>query len=208
MLRKLIFLPPFFFCLFIFFTIPNYSQSSEYVQDKKYVEEFLFNDPQTPILGNSNADIYIVEFFDYRCGYCGQFTMVLNRLLEENENIKILYKEWPIFGGISVYASKVALAVWELYPENYLMVHSAFMVLGGGMSKEKINNIIIESDMDFEKIKTISNSEKFDESLDRNSLLAKNFKFRGTPGFIINEKIFRGYVDYQNLTNIIMNLRM
>ena len=206
--RKLIFFPLFLLYLVAFFSIQNYAQSSEYVQNKKYVEEFLFNDPQTPILGNSNADIYIVEFFDYRCGYCGQFTMVLNRILEENGNIKILYKEWPIFGGISVYASKVALAVWELYPENYFTVHNAFMSLGGGMNKEKINNIIMATDMDFEKIKTISNSEKLDESLDRNSLLAKNFKLRGTPVFIINKKIFRGYVDYQNLNNIITNLRM
>ena len=91
-----------------------------------------------PTVGAKDADYTIVEFFDYRCGYCGKQANDFSELLVDNKNIKIIYLEFPIFGGISEIASLIALKVWEQNPSLYFEVHNSFMNLGPSMKKKTL----------------------------------------------------------------------
>ena len=73
----------------------------------------LLNDPDSPVGGNPEGDVTIVELFDYRCPYCRTVAPRLNQLLKEDQEIRFVYKEWPILGPISEVAAKAALASRE-----------------------------------------------------------------------------------------------
>ena len=99
------------FFIFIFFLfIP------EFVYSNDNLANFIirnYNQGELPTVGNTEAEYTIVEFFDYRCGYCSKQANDLARILEEKDNIKIIYLEFPIFGGISDTAARIALSVWN-----------------------------------------------------------------------------------------------
>ena len=95
-----------------------------------------------PMVGSKNADFTIIEFFDYRCGYCSKQADDFSELLVENKNIKIIYLEFPIFGGISEIASLIALKVWKQNPGLYFEVHNGFMNLGPSMKKKSLIEVL------------------------------------------------------------------
>ena len=78
--------------------------------DPDLTREAILNDPQTPVGGDPQGDVTIVAFFDYNCLYCMKSHPELVKLLESDRRIRVVYKDWPIFGDISVYAAQVALA--------------------------------------------------------------------------------------------------
>ncbi|SVC24716.1 uncharacterized protein METZ01_LOCUS277570, partial [marine metagenome] len=85
----------------------------------------IFEDPTAPVGGNLDGAITIVEFFDYRCGYCRRAKLTLDKLLVDYTDIRIVYKELPILGPGSTLAARAALA--SRAQGNYLAFHSALM---------------------------------------------------------------------------------
>ena len=120
------------FFIFVFFLfIP------EFVYSNDNLANFIIRDyseGELPIVGNPDAKYTIVEFFDYRCGYCSKQANDLAKILEEKNNVKIIYLEFPIFGGISDTVARIALSIWNSNPELYFDVHNKFMNLGPRMN--------------------------------------------------------------------------
>ena len=73
-------------------------------------QDELYNDPSSPVGGNPKGDVTIVEFFDYRCPFCKLVQPSIEALLEQDSNLRIIYKEYPILGEPSIFAARVALA--------------------------------------------------------------------------------------------------
>ena len=144
----------------------------------------------------------IVEFFDYRCGYCSKQAFDYAKLLETHDNVQIVYIEFPIFGGISEDASKIAMEVWQQNPELYFKVHNDFMKLGSKMKKNDLINILNFNGLNGNLMYSIM-EEKDYEIIDTNTELARSLGLRGTPASIINDTIIPGYVKLINLKEII-----
>ncbi|TNY46951.1 DsbA family protein, partial [Streptococcus pyogenes] len=72
--------------------------------------DLIENDPNAPVLGNLEGDVTVVEFFDYNCPYCRRVKPEVRPLIEDDPNIRLVYREWPILGDGSVFAAKAALA--------------------------------------------------------------------------------------------------
>src|SRR5438552_2775226 len=89
----------------------------------------IFEDPDTPVAGNPNGDVSLVEFFDYRCPYCKQVEPSLEALLGEDRQLRLVYKEFPVLGPESVTASKAALAARK--QGKYDAFHRAMMTIKG-----------------------------------------------------------------------------
>ncbi|MFT6105475.1 MAG: protein-disulfide isomerase, partial [Paracoccaceae bacterium] len=89
----------------------------------------LENDPNAPVLGNLNGDVTVVEFFDYNCPYCRRVKPHIETLLEEDPNVRLVYREWPILGDGSIFAARAALASRE--QEKYEEFHWALMGMQG-----------------------------------------------------------------------------
>ena len=156
----------------------------------------------SPMVGSKNADFTIIEFFDYRCGYCSKQADDFSELLVENKNIKIIYLEFPIFGGISEIASLIALKVWKQNPGLYFEVHNGFMNLGPSMKKKSLIEVLNNQGLDGKNIYDSVKGEKNNKIIIQNKALAKRLNLRGTPASIINDTIIPGYVKLSNLRNM------
>src|SRR5271154_1537540 len=85
----------------------------------------ILNEPGVPILGSANADVTVVEYFDYNCPYCKALAPAFRPFIDQDHAAAVLYKEWPIFGGVSIYAAQAALAA--NYQGKYLQAHDALI---------------------------------------------------------------------------------
>ena len=188
--------------IILFFNIFSIS----FAEDDQNLASFIIRNYETaalPTVGNSEADYTIIEFFDYRCGYCSKQANDFQKLLNNSDNVKIIYMEWPIFGDISDTAAKIALIVWQRHPNLYFEVHNQFMQLGPKMKKVSIIDILNRIDLNGEEIFQEAVSQKSNDIIEANMKLAKSLGLRGTPASIVNDSIYPGYLQYKTLETLI-----
>ena len=189
------------FFIFVFFLfIP------EFVYSNDNLANFIIRDyseGELPIVGTPDAKYTIVEFFDYRCGYCSKQANDLAKLLEEKNNVKIIYLEFPIFGGISDTVARVALSIWNSDPDLYFDVHNKFMNLGPRMKKDNIIDTLNEFKLNGELIFAEAEKDIDNKIILKNRSLAQSLNLRGTPALIINDNLSPGYLKYENLITFI-----
>ena len=167
----------------------------------------IFNDPHSVVGGNPNGDVTVVEFFDYQCGYCKSVHPIVRQLLKEDQNIKFVYKEFPILGPVSTYAAKASIASIE--QGKYIQFHDALMEVKGSLSKELILSISSKIGLDTEKLsKSIADqNDKSNEIVQLNHKLAGALAISGTPAFIIGKEIVRGAVGLDALKQLVAEAR-
>ena len=179
---------------------------ANFAEDQSSLAKFVvrnYNLQEVPNVGSDNPDYVIVEFFDYRCGYCSKQAYDFAKLLESHKNVQIIYLEFPIFGGISETASKLAMNVWQQKPDLYFQIHNEFMKLGSKMKKNKLIQLLDANGFDGESMFAKAKSEEKNIIIDSNIQIAKNLGIRGTPASIVNDTIFPGYVGLAKLKQII-----
>ena len=153
----------------------------------------VFDDPATPVGGNPQGNVTIVEFFDYRCPYCKQVEPSLEALLREDGQIRIVYKEWPILGKDSVYAARLALAAMK--QGKYDAFHAAMMATKGQISEDVILKVAASAGLDVEKAKKDMRAAEIDDAIKRNHGLAEALDMHGTPAWIIGGEMIPGAMD-------------
>lgn len=159
-----------------------------------------------PFAGNPNADIVIVEFFDYNCGYCRRVVPSIAQLLKEDPKVKIVFKELPILGPTSVIASKAALAVWQLEPGKYFDFYSRLMATRI-TGENAVLTLVKEMGMDSEAVKKTMYSPEITTTITRDQELAQTIGIHGTPAFVIGGELIGGAIDYESFKSIIAELR-
>ena len=163
----------------------------------------LINDPDTPIGGNQKGSINIVEFFDYRCGYCKRVLPVLMKLISTDKNIRLIYKEFPILGPKSIVASKAGLSAWILDKSKYQDFHKALMNSKGMLSESRIMKLASNAGYSVIELKKIMRTSQIDRILEKTFNLAKALDINGTPAFIIGDQVIRGAVDLKTLKSLV-----
>lgn len=151
----------------------------------------LFTDPATPVVGNANPEVSIVEFFDYQCGHCKEMNTIVQGMMKKNTNLRLILKELPIFGGNSQFAAKAALGAYEVDPTKYYALHDALLAADNPMSEIKVFKAARDagySDAQIAQIKTAMNGPKVQQELKDNFQLAQALQLAGTPAFIIANK--------------------
>lgn len=158
-----------------------------------------------PVIGNPDGDVTLVEFFDYRCGYCKRMTPEVNALIEEDPKVRIVMKEFPILGPESMIASRAALAakMQGLYAE----VHDALMSHTGQLDTEAIYAIAESAGADMERLRADMQHPEVDATLRRNMELADALNIRGTPAFITRSEITPGAVSRSALRDMLAKAR-
>ena len=142
----------------------------------------IFN-TKSPFAGNPNASVAVVEFFDYQCGHCKTMEGVIKQVLAENKNIRVIYKELPIFGENSRNASLAAIAA--NMQGKYLAFHHALMTERGTMNKKHVFTIAKKLGLDVDKLKKDMKSSAAKAELANNMQLADALGLGGTPAFIV-----------------------
>ena len=158
---------------------------------------------QLPSVGNIDAKHTIVEFFDYRCGYCAKQAIDYGNILKSRDDIKIVYLELPIFGGISETAANIAISVWEHRPDLYLSIHNGLMELGGSMNEENIINLLEKNELKGKKLYDFAKKQPHKKIINLNKKIAKDLGLRGTPASILNDTMFPGYIKEEKIIGLI-----
>ncbi len=169
---------------------------------------YLQNDPNSWVGGNPDGDITVVEFMDYRCGYCRKAIEAVEELVKSDGNIRLVLKEFPILGDDSVASSRFAIAVLQLHgPDAYKAAHDALMVLRGTPDSETLTRLATDLGLDPAPVLARMNADEVTAVLAANRALADVMSLSGTPAFAINKTLLRGYVPLEGLRAIVADER-
>lgn len=162
-------------------------------------------DPASPVAGNPDGDVTIVEFFDYRCGYCKRSLDVLLQAAEEDSNVRLVFKEFPILSPQSTRAAQAALAARR--QDAYLPFHVALMSARGAFEDEQIFDIAAESGLDVARLEKDMAAPEIAAQIAAVAALAQSLDIAGTPAFIVGGEIYRGAIDLDTLRGAIAAAR-
>lgn len=153
----------------------------------------LVSDPGTPVGGNPEGDVTIVEFFDYHCGYCKRAHPTMQSVLKADPKIRVAYKQMPILTPNSRVAAAGALAAAK--QGKYREMHHALMEARGELTKERVLQIAADLKLDKDRLAKDMESPEIGQQIDRSLALAKALGIDGTPAFVIGDKVIPGAVD-------------
>ncbi len=167
----------------------------------------VLRDPEIPPLGNPNGDLTVVEFFDYQCPYCKKLAPEIAQLLKEDGNIRLVLKDWPIFGAVSTSAAQLALAT--KYQDKYAQAHDALIGATEKLTDANIPDLLTKAGVDVDKAKQDlqAHQQTIDDLLTRNNDQAEAFGFQGTPGFIVGTFRVPGVVEMKVFKQIVADAR-
>lgn len=175
-------------------------------QPRSMAKEVLF-DPDIPVLGNPNGDVTIVEFFDYQCSYCKWGFPDLMNVVERDGKVRLVMKDWPIFGEASAQAAGLVLAARET--GQYAEAMRALMANRQKFQWYGVEKILARAGLDPAVLKGSlhKDAKRIQDVLARNYAQARAFHFRGTPSFIIGSAIHPGMMREQELVKAIAAAR-
>lgn len=167
----------------------------------------VLRDSEIPSLGNPKGDLTIVEFFDYQCPYCKKVMPELAQLVKEDGNIRLVLKDWPVFGDVSVAAAKSVLA--SKYQNKYTEAHQALIGASTKLTEASIHDLLAAAGVDVARATSDlqTNQKAIDNLLSRNSDQAEAFGFQGTPGFIVGTFRVPGVLEMSVFKQVIADAR-
>jgi len=168
-------------------------------------DALLYKSPVAPVSGNPDGDVVLVEFFDYRCGYCKLVAPDIERVVEEDGFVKVVHKHLPVLGSASVVASRAALAAQK--QGRYAALHAALMRHQGRMDQDTVMALAKAAGLDLDRLEADMNDPAITKELDANREMAAALRIRGTPSFIVGDTIQVGTVDPDRLKRWIGDAR-
>ena len=168
----------------------------------------VLRDPEIPALGNPQGDLTVVEYFDYQCPYCKKLAPEIAQVVREDGKIRLVLKDWPIFGAVSKSAAQLALAA--KYQNKYQEAHDALIGATEKLSDTTIPQLLTKAGVDVEKAKQDlqAHQKTIDDLLFRNDDQAAAFGFEGTPSFIVGFFRVPGAVEMDVFKQIIADARV
>jgi protein-disulfide isomerase len=150
------------------------------------------------IIGNPKGDVTVVEFMDYNCGWCKKSVAELAELMKADTNVRVIMKEFPIFGAGSEYAARAALAAKK--QGKYWEMHQALLAHEGGQVEEAVVDQIAQTiGLDVAKMKQEMMAKDVLETITANQDLGRALAINGTPAFIIDAEVVPGYLPLAGL---------
>ncbi|MGA3306820.1 MAG: DsbA family protein [Stellaceae bacterium] len=157
----------------------------------------LLSDPDSAVGGNPKGDVTLVEFFDYRCPYCKQMEPTIQALIKEDGKLRVVYKEFPILGPVSVFASRVAIASRK--QGKYEAFRSQMIAAKGNIDQDTVLKTAAASGIDLDKLKTDMAAPDVDKVIQRNFALAEALNIDGTPGLVVGNTVIEGAADLDEM---------
>ncbi|MFT5510836.1 MAG: protein-disulfide isomerase [Hyphomicrobiaceae bacterium] len=170
----------------------------------KTEKQSIFRSPHDFVLGNPDGDITVVEYFDYNCGWCKRALGEVVKLTQEDKNVRVVMKEFPIFGEHSNFAAKAALA--SIKQNKYWEFHTALMKQKQ-VTTENTFDIAKSVGIDVAALKAEMEKPQYDKAIQENTRVAQALGMQGTPGFIVDSRINFGYVPASGLKDMLTDIR-
>lgn len=164
--------------------------------------------PGVPLAGRPDGDVTVIEFMDYNCPYCRRLAPELVTLMKSDPKVRVLYKDWPIFGGVSVYAAKVAVAAgWQ---GKYLEAHDALIGSTGRLGTEQqVRELATAAGVDLARLDRDlkAHDAAIEAILKRNSQEAASLGLEGTPGLVVGSQLVFGGMPEPQLRQLVLLAR-
>lgn len=167
----------------------------------------ILKEPGVPLLGATHADVTVVEYFDYNCPFCRALAPVWRTFIDQDHAAAVLYKEWPIFGGVSIYAAQAALAA--AYQGKYLQAHDALIGAARLEKDTQVDAALGGAGIDLAQLKKdlVAHRASIDDLLKRNDSEARGLGLHGTPGILVGGRIVSGIEDLPALQAAVAHAR-
>ena len=153
-------------------------------------QQALLSDQGSPVEGNAQGKVTIVEFFDYRCVHCRRVASTIDNLMRSNASVRVIYKNFPVLGEPSVLAARAAVAAQQ--QGGWPKLHRAMLAYEGDFTTETLLKLGTSVGLDSGKLKTDMMSPATDKALQANLTLAAALGVDVTPTFVIGERVIRG----------------
>jgi protein-disulfide isomerase len=164
------------------------------------LEAEIFRDPVTPVIGNPDGDVTLVEFMDYRCGFCRRMVPAIQGLLADDPGLRIAMKELPVLGEDSVRAARAALAAHA--QGAYVDMHFALLA-ADDLSIDGIVAVARDLGLDLERLRRDMDSTGVGAHIQANYRLARELGIEGTPAFVVGGEVVPGAVPREQLEALI-----
>lgn len=161
--------------------------------------------PNTPVLGNPKGDVTLVEFFDYNCPYCRTSLPDLQRLIAADDGLRLVLREWPVFGEGSVFATRASLAA--MAQGRYLPFHVALLGIDGKAEEASVMKAARKAGLDPDRLRADMQAPAVDEHIELSMQLAEHMGLMGTPTFIAGNEGMFGKQSRKSLEGLVTRAR-
>lgn len=161
--------------------------------------------PGSPVGGNPDGDVTLVEFFDYRCSYCRRVMPAMLDAVKEDGKVRIVFKEFPILSPQSRLGARAALAAAR--QNKYMEFHTALMSIEATITESVVVALAKSMKMDADKLVKDMKSPEVKAEIEANYALAQKLKIRGTPAFVIGTTLIPGAIDKDEIKKLIAEAR-
>jgi protein-disulfide isomerase len=173
---------------------------------KEHRDELLA-DPTSPVVGDPDGKVTVVEFFDYNCPYCRAAGPMVTELLQRKPDVRIVFKEFPTLAASSRFAAQAALAARRQSPGLYTVFHDRLMKTTGRLDEDAVVQIAREAGVDVDQMRADMGDPVINKSIDGNIELARAIGVTGTPTFIIGDAMLVGAKPLEQMENAIADAR-
>ncbi len=170
-------------------------------QVKEY-HDAIYDVSHSGTVGPEDAPLTIVEFFDYNCPACKSFfknlEMIFNKPANEGK-LRVIFREFPIFGEQSEQNARLALAIHAVAPEKYFPWHKLMMEHQGRADMAFALAAADEVGLDSKALLERMEGEDISEALIADLELARSLGLPGTPSLIIGDMVVTSGISAQEL---------
>ena len=176
-------------------------------EENVLTEALVLRDPEIPVAGNADGDITIVEYFDYQCPYCRKIDPELRQVVQDDGKVRLVLKDWPILGPVSVVASRIALAC--KFQDKFIKAHEALIGVSSKLTEPRIGELLAAAGIDVDRATRdlATNAKAIDAIIARNNDQASAFGFKGTPSFIVGKFRVPGILTMAEFDQVIADAR-
>ncbi|SEO16720.1 Protein-disulfide isomerase [Paracoccus alcaliphilus] len=165
----------------------------------------LERDPTAPVLGNAQGDITLTEFFDYNCPFCRKMVEPMHRLILSDPDLRVVFREWPVFGEDSEFAARASLA--SLQQSKYWQFHTALFRTRGRVSEEATMRTAREVGLDTARLERDMAADQIERHITNSHMLADHMGLMGTPSFIAGDEGAFGEYSLDELRGLVQRAR-
>jgi protein-disulfide isomerase len=181
--------------------------AEEAAADRALVEAYktaLFDDPSAWVGGNPEGDITLIEFVDYRCGYCRKANAEVEELIKSDGNIRFIVKDYPILGPESELAARFAIAIRQLEGDQaYKAAHDALITMRGDVTADTLGRLAASLQLDPARVLAQMNTPEVMAVIEANHALGREMQVNGTPTFVIGGQMVRGYLPLGDMREVV-----
>lgn len=165
----------------------------------------LYHSPDDLVLGNPMGKVTVVEFFDYNCGYCRKALPEVAKLIQSDNDVRVVIKEFPVLGQGSLFAAKAALA--SAQQGKYAAFHSALNAARVTKNETSVLQVAEGVGIDVNKLKADMENPTIHNVIQANLTLAKFLSIDGTPAFVFDDVVVNGFASFDTLSEHIAAIR-